>query len=291
LIVGDYFDDEETYSWFTICAEQANEVIVWLRSRTFLLALLREIQENNGKTPLSVILAALTRWTTHYLSYKRLLDLHTALRILKDHPNLHNSGTRDSLRKTDEMVEIIDSPVFWHNLARYVLIQILNRNHLEPLAIASMITQANHCRLDQVLLTFAWLYLHYKGLHDLADATVRSNVLRSIELRWGKCDQDVFIAAVILNPYHRAAPFKPSATTSRASLVLLLVRLYKRFYKCDRVPVEFQLEVEEYLLGTGRFSQMKDYAQLVIDTSIERVSCTARPLAFLFRVILIFPAG
>ena len=102
------------------CAEQANEVIIWLRSRTFLLALLTEIQESNGKPPLTVILAVLTRWTTHYLSYKRLLELQSSLFMLKDHSRLQESGTRESQQKTDEMVGIIGNPVFWHHLAQYV---------------------------------------------------------------------------------------------------------------------------------------------------------------------------
>ena len=38
------------------------------------------------------------------------------------------------------------------------------KRYLEPLAIAANITQANDCRLDQVLLTFGFVYHFFSSL-------------------------------------------------------------------------------------------------------------------------------
>lgn len=75
------------------------------------------------------------------------------------------------------------------------------KHHLAPLAIAANITQSSHCRLDEVLLTFASLAMEYNKLTDPIDWDVKEALLNSIERRWEKSDQDVFVAAVILNPY------------------------------------------------------------------------------------------
>jgi hypothetical protein len=63
-------------------------------------------------------------------------------------------------------------------------------------------TQSAHCRLNQVLLVFGLLYREYTDMIFNTDAHTEPlhAILDSIEKRWAKCDQDVFIAALILNP-------------------------------------------------------------------------------------------
>ena len=150
-----------------------------------------------------------------------------------------------------------------------------------------MITQANHCHLDQVLLTFGWLFLHFNHLTDPLDAPIRDNILGSIETRWDKCDQDVFIAAVVLNPFHFTKPFKASHTTSRASITLLLIRLYERLYKVDTVPPELHREINDYLTQSGpHYSLMSGYAQHVAQLSASQVCSnwiTFNYIIFIFR--------
>ena len=84
------------------------------------------------------------------------------------------------------------------------------KRHLEPLAIAARITQSNTCRLDEVLLTFGDIYQNFSRFSDPEDVHVCEAVLKSLETRWGKADQDVFIAAIILNPYLQSNPFSQS---------------------------------------------------------------------------------
>ncbi len=67
LIVGDYF---KVNGGFLIYGKKVTEVITWLRSKMFILALLHEAQLEHGlSNPLAVIHAVLTHWTAHYLAF------------------------------------------------------------------------------------------------------------------------------------------------------------------------------------------------------------------------------
>jgi hypothetical protein len=77
LVVGDYFKAEQE---FLVCADKATELISWLRSKTLVLALLRQAQiDATGGHAKAVIRAVITRWTAHYLAYRRLLELKPTL--------------------------------------------------------------------------------------------------------------------------------------------------------------------------------------------------------------------
>lgn len=124
LVVGDYFKVETIYVEHS---KMACELIGWLRSKTFILAHLREIQIQSGKLALSVIRAVLSRWTAHYLAFRRLLELQHPLRALVNRDAMAppdqqilspSSGTAANKRKAHEMKEIIENSGFWHSLAR-----------------------------------------------------------------------------------------------------------------------------------------------------------------------------
>lgn len=75
------------------------------------------------------------------------------------------------------------------------------KRHLEPLAIAANVTQAAFCCLDTVLLTFGFLVMQYKRMSDEGDRIASHSIISSLEKRWMAADQDIFIAAVIVNPF------------------------------------------------------------------------------------------
>ncbi|KAK7059583.1 hypothetical protein R3P38DRAFT_2470738, partial [Favolaschia claudopus] len=104
------------------------------------------------------------------------------------------------------------------------------KRHLEPLAMATNIMQGIECRLDVVLWTFGNLYRAFNELTDHADRHVKKAVLASIELRWSKCDQDVFIAAWIFNLYFSVSWFKSHPFLSNRGIFSLLRRLHNRFF-------------------------------------------------------------
>ena len=85
-------------------------------------------------------------------------------------------------------------------------------------------------------------------------------ILASIERRWLKMDQDVFIAGVLLNPFHKVKPFRTAPFSTLASLYNLLHHLWKRFYHKDP-PAELYMEYKAYINGTGEFQAMHDFMQ------------------------------
>ena len=106
----------------------ACDLISWLRSKTYVLASLRDIQIQSGKMPLSVIRAVITRWTAHYLAFRCLLELKLPLRALVNQDAMAPSGqqilvplgsTAANKKKAREMVAIIENPTFWLSLDRY----------------------------------------------------------------------------------------------------------------------------------------------------------------------------
>ena len=123
------------------------------------------------------------------------------------------------------------------------------KKHLEPLARVACITQARHCGLDQVLLVFGSLYGEYLQLKAELDDNegLIQVILDSIEKRWQKSDQDVFIAALILNPMYKTSPFSQASLLNHANVFSLLCHLWRRFYKTNDIPPAFFSEVRDYL--------------------------------------------
>ena len=74
LIVGDYFESDSNLLQY---CDMAEELISWLRRRPYLLARIRAVRITHRKTPLTVLRAVLTRWTSHYLALKWLLELYS----------------------------------------------------------------------------------------------------------------------------------------------------------------------------------------------------------------------
>ncbi|KAG1842536.1 hypothetical protein DFJ58DRAFT_665875, partial [Suillus subalutaceus] len=133
LVVGDYYKVPST-SQFLQYTKKATDLIAWLWSKTMVLAMLRDVQKalniaNPSRTQrvLGVIRAVLTRWTAHYLAFRRLLDLRTTLEILVKQERDRDTGdakivTGDaaSRRKAKQMLELIEEPLMWHILAKYL---------------------------------------------------------------------------------------------------------------------------------------------------------------------------
>ena len=112
------------------------------------------------------------------------------------------------------------------------------------------------CHLDQILLTFGALSIYYQEIRteDLANIPGCTAILESIEKQWAKADQEVFIAAVILNPFIKMTAFAPQVDfVTRAGLLKILKRLYIRFFS--------HMETADNLAENTRilFSNLDDY--------------------------------
>ena len=123
--------------------------------------------------------------------------------------------------------------------------------------MATNVSQASHCRLDQVLLVFCLLQQHYTRLkrEQPEDVAACNAILDSLEKQWAKADQDVFIAAVILNPLHKVAPFTKIISFSSAGIYTLLSRLWTRFYH-EQPPSGLLAEMRDYFDNKGRYEFM-----------------------------------
>jgi hypothetical protein len=130
LVVGDYFS---IWTDYINHSQSACELITWLRSKTYILAQLNDVQLKSGKQARTVIHAVLTRWTAHYLVFSRLLKLQYPLKALVTRnamvmPNeqilIPSSGTSASKKKAAQMVNLIESGAFWHVLAQCRFIKL-----------------------------------------------------------------------------------------------------------------------------------------------------------------------
>ena len=97
---------------------------------------------------------------------------------------------------------------------------------LEPLAKAANIAQADICRPDQVLLIFGSLIYQYNRMRDVdVDIAGRCAILASLEKRWEKCEQEVYIATTFVNPFVRMDPFKRKYNTAQVRISLYTPRI------------------------------------------------------------------
>jgi len=132
-VVGNYLACETI---FITISRDASELITWLRSKTFVLALIRETQTSLRKTAFAVLRIVITRWTAHFLAYRRLLELHQSLEIIvtqeenrPDNEKLIIKGRREAKEHSRKMMKLIQNSVFWHALARFVgSLLILDKN-------------------------------------------------------------------------------------------------------------------------------------------------------------------
>jgi hypothetical protein len=116
--------------------------------------------------------------------------------------------------------------------------------------IAASITQSAHTRLDHVLLILGNLFCIYSD-HKL-DPQSHISILGSLETRWAKADQDVFILAVFLNPYIHQQAFNHMALT-HAKLYDMAVQVLKRIFS-ETANLDFLTAFKSYYEGSGDFS-------------------------------------
>lgn len=167
--------------------------------------------------------------------------------------------------------------------------------YLEPLAIAANITQASFCRLDQVLLTFGFLVMRYKDEKMNQDEIGRSAIIKSLETRWSKCDQEVFVAAVIVNPFYQTLPFNVndgelSLWLTRAELRALFSRLFRRFFQREPPP-EFFTDMVDFLSSTGKFRRLREQVTFDLEQASQRVRFAYIKHPSLFLIYLTERAG
>jgi hypothetical protein len=145
------------------------------------------------------------------------------------------------------------------------------KRHLEPLSVAANITQASFCRLDQVLLTFGYLVMQYLNMTDAEDQIGRDAILRSIEARWARSDQEIFIAAVVLNPFFQITPVAAHRCFTNACIHAMVDHLWRRFYGSEP-PQELHQQTKDYLSRTGLFQELESQMKIATIAAEREVS-------------------
>ncbi|PCH37394.1 hypothetical protein WOLCODRAFT_84289, partial [Wolfiporia cocos MD-104 SS10] len=234
LVVSDYIKLKLPFMAVFDCTV---EVIKWFNNHSQALRMLKEETKARLGKAYALVMSVITRWTTHYLSCRRLLLLETPMRTLAVSANevlvlcgeirLKRSG------KQRKLYELCYLPISGMNCTSIV------QCHLQPLAIAVNTTQANNARLDTILLTLGHLY------HLFSDPAYEAE----------QTDQDIFILAVVLNPYLRTKCFcQDNAAVTEALLSAMLEWCYKRMLSMNADIYLFQ-SFTNYLHYLGKFSE------------------------------------
>ena len=101
--------------------------------------------------------------------------------------------------------------------------------------------------------------------------TIQS-IIDSLEKRWSKCEQEVFLAAVILNPIYKTLPFAPLNTFTNSGIYQLLSQLWTHSFQQDP-PHELLTELFDYMGNTAAYASIPNFlAALKADPTGHRIS-------------------
>ncbi|KAJ7670124.1 ribonuclease H-like domain-containing protein [Mycena polygramma] len=271
LILGDYF---KVHDIAAIIAEDATALIGWLNNHGKVRKIFDDAQATMSQDSnagviviLAYLVANLTRWTTHFVAFKRLFDVRQALKlavfqkrnaIIAAEVGAAVSTEAERLRSDAEhFIALIDDTTFWSGLEMVL-------GDLEPICLGTNINQKDSTRLDQVLLTIAGIFLRFA---DHPEPEVKAKMLVRLEKRWKDCDQPAFLLALILNPFEKLSCFGPNANLNQFKCRNLVILLYRRINSRpdnedtvqERAEKEKQVSkaLMQYLSGSGDFSDFK----------------------------------
>ncbi|TFY66832.1 hypothetical protein EVG20_g4259 [Dentipellis fragilis] len=218
---------------FKVALDDALEIVKWFNSHTRALGMLKDVMVQKFGRSLCLILPVMTRWTSHYLAVRRLLVVQRAfLQLLldgKENDLVLAAGAKDDARaKAREIIKKLKRPGFFEDLKEYVLIAAL------------------------ILITIANLYRLFSN--PKYDGSIRCAVLRSLEKRWGKQDQGIFILAVVLNPFIWVSAFAAKSPFRQPDIIQdLATKAFKRFFYLEPDD-EFMTAIMNYLHKLGPWS-------------------------------------
>ncbi|KAJ7194288.1 ribonuclease H-like domain-containing protein [Mycena pura] len=251
-------------------AEQAIEIVHWILSHDRVRKIFDDAQFEKNFKVLVYLVANLTRWTTHYIAFRRLLELRGALRhavyLRRDDLITAQLGAEKNKKarakitaQVNTQCDLIEDNSFWSSLEGVV-------NDIEPLCYATNINQADRTRPDQVLLSFAGLFRHF-ATHP--NRTVAKGMLMRIEKRWAALDQQMFVLCLVLNPYEGLGRFGEKSEINVFVLSMELVALFHRVRTRPRpqarlVQDDARREREissaflQYMRGSGPFKPWQE---------------------------------
>lgn len=105
-------------------------------------------------------------------------------------------------------------------------------------------------------MTLTNLFWIFSNLALPIEETARNTILASLERRWYQADHDVFLLAIVLNPFLRVGCFPlNSSLRSFSELWQLISRAYMRVFATHIPPDEiFRTTFCDYLKKEGRWA-------------------------------------
>jgi len=180
----------------------------------------------NKKVVLAYVVEIFTQWTTHFVAFSHLHDLKAPLYqpvILScDEIISAQVGAEKNMKALEKLTSdknqkcnLIESTEFWTTLKTIV-------DDIDPICYEMNINQSDSTHPDQVLLTFAGVYLHFNCHPNCALAT---RMKKHIEMWWNALDQPMFVFALILNPYQHLNHIGDQASANVFTLNTLLTQV------------------------------------------------------------------
>ncbi|KAJ7166407.1 ribonuclease H-like domain-containing protein [Mycena crocata] len=241
LVLVDYFKENPEAAE---TAEQTVECLGWIVSHEHVRDIFDKTQVEKNGAAIAYLIANITRWTTHSLSFNRLIRLQSPMRtaVISKRAEIiaaqvgaekNKKNVKKITNMANKFCDLLDDPNYWQRLKTVAA-------DIEPICYITNINQGDSTRADQVLLGLAGVYLHFKR-HP--DRRLAAAMMKRIEKRWAALDQPMFVFCLILNPYELLERFGPSAGANVFTLVPALVDLYRRVN--SRPPAEPLTEAEQ----------------------------------------------
>ncbi|KAF5346601.1 hypothetical protein D9758_013487 [Tetrapyrgos nigripes] len=264
LILGDYF---KVYELARMVSEEATFLLGWINNHGKVRKIFDGAQanistdRNLGQIIILVYLVAnLTRWTTHYVAFVRLYDLKDALQLAVLQSRAAIIAAQVGAAKYSEKQRLEDEAIkacnliqdahgtrdysFWNALEMVI-------GDIEPICYGTNINQKDSTRADQVLLSIAGIYLHFSGHPEFE---LRTEMVNRIEKRWKDCDQPLFLAALILNPWEGLSRFGPRANLDHFKANNIIRWLYRRMSsRPDNTDTADERKLKEKKVSTAFF--------------------------------------
>ena len=108
--------------------------------------------------------------------------------------------------------------------------------------------------------------MQYEKMTDPEDLAPCGAIIKSIDKCWTKVDQEVFISAVILNPFHQGSVFSSCAGLTNASITSLLDKVWHHLFRTDP-PSKLHVELRNYLKHENHFKMLQQQCNIEISAA------------------------
>ena len=209
-------------------------------------------------TPIALLTGCLTRWGSQVAAIIRLLQFKTAMGVVlfrRKDEILDTLAKKDQRQKADAILSVAQRDSFWSALAHLV-------QNLLPVRIALRVLESDSARLDTVLEQFGHMAHHF---------SYSQHMMVSLEKRWAKMDQKLFLVAYVLHPARMLQHINQDLEFAYTNNIATYVsQLYQRLFKSsDAEKARLFKQTATYLAMQGAFaSSFPNYTDTNEDPSV-----------------------